>query len=134
MSSRRQPPRPTDAELEILNVLWEHGPSTVREVHEAIVEQKPAQYTTVLKLLQIMATKGLVERDASERAHRYQAARPREETRSQLAGDLLQRAFGGSARSLMMGALSGRKTSKKELAELRRLLDEHEKGSKGRKR
>lgn len=124
------PPRPTDAELEILNVLWSRGPSTVREVHETITEHKPAQYTTVLKLLQIMATKGLARRDVSARAHLYEAARPREETRSQLAGDLLQRAFGGSARSLMLGALAGRKTSKKELAELRRLLDEHEEGNR----
>jgi len=130
MPSTPSPPRPTDAELEILNVLWSRGPSTVREVHETITEHKPAQYTTVLKLLQIMSTKGLARRDVSARAHLYEAARPREETRSQLAGDLLQRAFGGSARSLMLGALAGRKTSKKELAELRRLLDEHEEGNR----
>ncbi len=123
-----EPPRPTDAELEILTILWSRGPSTVREVHETIIERKPAQYTTVLKLLQIMAEKGLVQRDESERAHRYEASRPREWTQRQLAGDLLQRAFGGSARSLMLGALSARKASKKELTEMRRLLDEYEKG------
>src|SRR3954452_2912923 len=124
------PPRPTDAELEILTVLWSRGPSTVRDVHETIVARRPAQYTTVLKLLQIMAEKGLVTRDEGQRAHVYTAARPREWTQQQLAGDLLQRAFNGSARSLMMGALSGRKASKVELAELRRLLDEYEKESR----
>ena len=127
---RSNPPRPTDAELEILTVLWARGPSTVRDVHEAIVARKPTQYTTVLKLLQIMADKGLVKRDASARAHRYRAARPREWTQRQLAGDLIERAFAGSAKSLMVGALSARKASKEELAEMRRLLDEYE--EKGR--
>ncbi len=122
------PPRPTDAELEILTVLWSLGPSTVREVHEAISRRKPAQYSTVLKFMQIMAEKGLVRRDERQRAHVYEAARPREWTQQQLAGDLLRRAFSGSAKSLMQGALSARKASKKELAELRRLLDEYEKG------
>jgi predicted transcriptional regulator len=122
-----QPPRPTDAELEILTVLWSRGPSTVREVHETINRRKPAQYSTVLKFMQIMAEKGLVRRDETQRAHIYQAARPREWTQQQLAGDLLQRAFGGSAAHLMMGALSSRKASKRELAELRKLLDEFEK-------
>src|SRR4051794_15874362 len=123
-------PRPTDAELEILTVLWSRGPSTVRDVHEVIAGRKPTQYTTVLKLMQIMADKGLVRRDEKQRAHIYQAAQPREWTQSQLAGDLLQRAFNGSARSLLLGALSARKASKAELAELRRLLDEYEKGAK----
>lgn len=120
-------PRPTDAELEILTVLWSRGPSTVRDVHETIQKLRGAQYTTVLKLLQIMAEKGLVRRDEAQRAHVYQAAKPREWTQRQLAGDLLRRAFQGSARSLMMGALSGRKVSRQELTELRKLLDEHEK-------
>jgi BlaI family transcriptional regulator, penicillinase repressor len=124
------PPRPTDAELEILTVLWSRGPSTVRDVYENIAERKPTQYTTVLKLMQIMADKGLVVRDEQQRAHVYEAARPREWTQQQLAGDLLRRAFNGSARSLMMGALSARKASKAELAELRKLLDEYEKGAK----
>lgn len=123
-------PRPTDAELEILTILWSRGPSTVRDVHETIARRKPTQYTTVLKTLQIMAEKGLVRRDEKQRAHIYQAARPREWTQRQLAGDLLQRAFAGSAHTLMMGALSARKASKEELAELRKLLDEYEKGSK----
>ncbi|MGD1070169.1 MAG: BlaI/MecI/CopY family transcriptional regulator [Bryobacteraceae bacterium] len=123
-------PRPTDAELEILTVLWALGPSTVREVHTAIAARKPTQYTTVLKLLQIMAEKGLVRRNEKQRAHVYEAARPREATQQQLAGDLLARAFNGSAQSLMMGALAGRRTSKEELTELRKLLDEYEKGAK----
>jgi predicted transcriptional regulator len=123
------PPRPTDAELEILTVLWNRGPSAVRDVHEAIAARKPTQYTTVLKTLQIMAAKGLVRRDETQRAHVYEAALPSEATQRQLAGDLLTRAFNGSARSLMMGALSSRKASKKELAELRKLLDDYEKGT-----
>jgi predicted transcriptional regulator len=122
-----EPPKPTDAELEILTVLWSRGPSTVRDVHEIIATRKPAQYTTVLKQLQVMAEKGLVRRDETERSHVYQPARPREWTQRQLAGDLLNRAFGGSAKGLLLGALSARKASKKELAELRRLLDEYRK-------
>lgn len=128
MNKANQPPRPTDAELEILTVLWSRGPSTVRTVHETVARARPAQYTTILKLMQIMAEKGLVRRDESERAHVYEATRPREETQRQLAGDLLQRAFGGSAKSLLMGALSARKASRKELEELRRFLEEYEKG------
>ena len=124
------PSRPTDAELEILTVLWSRGPSTVRQVHEAICRRKPAQYSTVLKFMQIMADKGLVRRNEEQRAHIYEPARPREWTQRQLADDLLQRAFNGSAKSLMMGALSARKASKKELAELRKLLDEYDKGAR----
>lgn len=119
-------PRPTDAELEILTVLWSRGPSTVREVHEAILGRRPAQYTTILKLLQIMDEKGLVKRDERQRAHIYTPAQAREHTQQQLAGDLLHRAFEGSARSLMLGALAARKTSRKELTELRQLLEEYE--------
>jgi len=124
------PPRPTDAELELLTVLWSRGPATVREIHEVIAGRKPAQYTTVLKTLQIMAEKGLVSRDEKQRAHIYQAACPREWTQKQLAGDLLRRAFNGSAARLLQGALSARKASKAELAELRKMLDEHEKGTR----
>jgi BlaI family penicillinase repressor len=124
------PPRPTDAELEILTVLWSRGPSTVREIHEIIAKRKPTQYTTVLKLIQIMSGKGLVQRDEKQRAHICEAARPREWTQRQLAGDLLRRAFNGSTKSLMLGALSARKTTKGELAELRKLLDEYEKGTR----
>ena len=125
-----QTPRPTDAELEILTVLWSRGPTTVREVHEAICARKPTQYTTVLKMMQIMAEKGLVRRDEKQRAHIYQASRPREWTQRQLAGDLLQRAFNGSASSLLLGALSARKASQEELAELHRLIDEYAEGKR----
>jgi BlaI family penicillinase repressor len=128
--SQPDPPRPTDAELEILNVLWERGASTVRDVHEAIAQRKPTQYTTVLKMLQIMSEKRLVRRNEDQRAHIYEAAQPREWTQKQLAGDLLQRAFNGSAKGLLLGALSSRRASKQELAELRRFLDEYEKGNK----
>src|SRR6204780_5568253 len=125
-----QPPRPTDAELEILTVLWSRSPSTVRQVHESISRRKPTQYSTVLKFMQIMSEKGLVRRDEKQRAHIYEAAQPREWTQQRLAGDLLQRAFGGSAKSLLIGALSARKASKQELAELRLMLDDYEKGAK----
>ena len=120
------PAKPTEAELEILTVLWSTGPATVRKVHDEIGRRRVAQYSTVLKFLQIMAEKGLVRRDEAQRAHIYSAAKPREWTQQQLAGDLLERAFSGSAKSLMIGALSARKASKKELAELRNLLDEYE--------
>jgi BlaI family penicillinase repressor len=123
------PPRPTAAELEILTILWDRGASTVRDVHEEIASRKPTQYTTVLKMLQIMTEKGIVQRNEDARAHLYQASRPMEWTQRQLAGDLLERAFGGSPTSLMMGALASRKTSKKELAEIRKLLDSYEKAS-----
>jgi BlaI family transcriptional regulator, penicillinase repressor len=118
--------KPTASELEILRVLWARGPSTVREVHEALSEQKELGYTTVLKLLQIMTTKGTVRRNEEQRAHVYEACRPEADTKRQLVGDVLQRVFEGSASELMIHALEGRRTSKKELEELRRLLDEYE--------
>src|ERR1700733_8282992 len=126
----RQLPRPTEAELEILTVLWSRGPSTVREVHDTITQRNPAQYSMVLKFMQIMAEKGLVRRNEKQRAHIYEAAQPREWRQQRLAGDLLQRAFGASAKNLLMGALSARKASKQELAELRKMLDDYEKGAK----
>jgi BlaI family penicillinase repressor len=125
-----EPPRPTDAELEILSVLWSIGPATVREVYEVVSRRRPAQYSTVLKFMQIMAEKGLVRRDEEQRAHIYKPARPREWTRQQLAGDLLERAFSGSAKALLVGALAARKASKQELAEIRKLLDDYRKGKK----
>jgi predicted transcriptional regulator len=125
-----EPPRPTNAELEILTVLWSIGPATVREVYNVISRRRPAQYSTILKFMQIMADKGLVRRDEKQRAHVYEAARPREWTQQQLAGDLMARAFSGSAKALLVGALSARKATKAELAELRKLLDEYRKGEK----
>jgi len=127
-----QLPRPTDAELEILTILWSRGASTVREVHETVLRRKPAQYTTILKLLQIMDEKGLVRRNDKQRAHIYEPAQPREWTQRQLAGDLVQRAFNGSAHGLILGALAARKASREELADLRRLLDDYEKGHYGK--
>lgn len=123
-------PRPTDAELAILNVLWRRGPSTVREVHEDVSRAQGTGYTTVLKLLQIMTDKGLVVRDESERAHVYEARHSAQKTQRQLLADLTDRAFGGSPARLVMQALSGRKTSAAELTEIRELLDRLEGGSK----
>ena len=121
-------PRPTDAELEILKVLWRRGPSTVREVFETFGETKQTGYTTVLKLMQIMAEKGLVRRDETERAHRYEAATAEEETQRQMVGDLLRRVFDGSAKRLVMQALSAERASAGELDEIRQLLDRLERG------
>lgn len=123
-----QLPRPTDAELEILKVLWRRGPCTVREVFDSLSESKQTGYTTVLKFMQIMAEKGLVRRDETERAHRYEAALAEEETQRQLVGDLLRRAFDGSAKRLVVQALSAERATADELEEIRRLLDRLERG------
>jgi len=122
----KDPPRPTPSELEILSVLWETGPATVREVQQALDAKRPTGYTTVLKLLQIMTEKGLVRRDEKERAHRYTPKFPRERTEQQIVEDLLDRAFGGSSSRLVMQALSSRKASPEELDRIRLLLDEIE--------
>lgn len=125
------PPRPTDAELGILRVLWQRGPSTVREVQEALNQDKPTGYTTVLKILQIMTEKGLVRRNEEQRAHVYEAELAQHQTQRQLVGDLLTRVFDGSASSLLMHALNSKKlTSKEELAQIRDILDEFERGGK----
>lgn len=116
-----KPGKPTEAELAILRVLWRRGPSTVKGVHEALAS--PTGYTTTLKLLQIMADKGLVLRDESQRAHLYRARLAEEQTEGQLVGDLLDRVFDGSASRLVLRALSSRPASTDELAEIRRLLD-----------
>lgn len=118
--------KPTASELEILQVLWTRGPSTVREVQEALSEKKPLGYTSVLKLLQIMTAKGIVRRDEGQRAHVYEACQPAEKTKRQFALDMIQRVFDGSASELMLHALAGRQASKEEVEELRRLLDEYE--------
>ena len=102
------PQKPTASELEILRILWSRGPSTVREVYESLSETKDLGYTTVLKLLQIMTTKGTVRRNETQRAHVYEAGIPAEQTKRQLAGDILQKVFEGSASQLMMHALAGR--------------------------
>jgi predicted transcriptional regulator len=123
-------PRPTASELEILRVLWSEGPSTVRDVQERLNRTKPMGYTTVLKLMQIMAEKGLVARNEDQRAHVYEAACRQQETQQQLVGDLVDRAFGGSASELVMQALAAKRASPEELAEIRRILDEFERGAK----
>ena len=120
--------RPTDAELAILRVLWERGPSTVRQVHEILSAVRPTVYTTILKLMQIMDDKGLVRRDKSQRAHVYQPVFTKTETQKRLVGDLLERAFSGSTASLLMQALSAKEASAEELAQIRQILDEVERG------
>jgi predicted transcriptional regulator len=124
--AKRCAKRPTDAELEILAVLWERGPSTVRAVHEAISAGRDAGYTTVLKLMQIMTDKGLLTRDASVRPQVYRPARSRRQTQRQLLGHLLDRAFGGSPGSLVLQALSTKKATPEERKKIRELLDELE--------
>jgi BlaI family transcriptional regulator, penicillinase repressor len=119
--------KPTDAELAILRVLWARGPSTVREVAAAL--GRDGAYTTILKLLQIMADKRLVRRDESARTHVYAAAFTEHQTQRQLVSDLLDRAFGGSASKLVLHALEARKATPEELAEIRRLLDQRRGGT-----
>ena len=116
--------RPTDAELAILQVLWDRGPSTVRQVHNALSTAQHTGYTTTLKLMQIMARKGLVTRDQSERTHVYAAQLGRGETQRQLVTDLLDRAFGGSAAALVMQALRAQPASEQEMAEIQRMIRE----------
>ena len=118
--------KPTPSELEILHVLWNRGPSTVREIHDVLAKQKDVGYTSALKLLQIMTTKGLVTRTEDQRAHVYQATQPAETTKQQVVADVLQRVFRGSASQLMQHVLSGRRGSKEEIEEIRRMLDEYE--------
>jgi BlaI family penicillinase repressor len=126
--SEQQTAKPTASELEILQILWNRGPSTVRDVHLVLTlnQGKPIGYTSVLKLMQIMTAKGTVRRNEEQRAHVYEAVHPAEKTKRQLATDVLQRVFDGSASDLMMHALSGGKGSKEEIEELRRMLDEYE--------
>jgi BlaI family transcriptional regulator, penicillinase repressor len=119
-------PRPTEAELELLSVLWARGPSTVRQIHEALSGQKTTGYTTTLKILQKMLEKGLLRRDERERSHVYEAVWRAEETQRQLVRDLLRRAFRGAAGKLVVQALSEEKVSSEDLAEIRRILDDLE--------
>ncbi|MBC8073529.1 MAG: BlaI/MecI/CopY family transcriptional regulator [Deltaproteobacteria bacterium] len=128
-----QTPKPTAAETEILTVLWELGPSTVRAVHEVLERRRPTGYTTVLKQLQIMSGKGSVLRDERERTHVYRAAQPREAVQGELVGDLIDRAFDGSAAELVMRALSTQPASAAELDRIRAMLDQlGDKPRKGR--
>ena len=121
--SRTPVPRPTDAELAILRILWDRGPSTVRQVHDILGLERQAAYTTALKLLQIMTEKGLVERDERDRTHIYRARLSEETTQRQLVRDLVDRAFGGSASKLVMQALATRRASAEELRDIRKAID-----------
>ena len=124
------PPRPTDGELNILRVLWERGPGSVRDVQKALDAIKPTGYTTVLKLMQIMTEKGLVTRDESVRPQIYRARQSQEQTQQRLVSDLLQRAFGGSVRSMVLQALAAKKSSPAEIKEIEKLLERVERGAK----
>ena len=121
--------QPTPSELEILHILWSRGPSTVREIHDELAKEKDVGYTSALKLLQIMTTKGLVTRAEEQRAHVYSASDPAETTKQQMASDVLQRVFRGSASQLMQHALSGNRSSRQEIDEIRRMLDEYERNN-----
>ena len=121
----RPRPRPTDSELAILTILWERGPSTVRQVHEALADTRDTGYTTTLKLMQIMADKGLVTRNESARTHVYAAVASEQQTQRQLVKDLVDRAFGGSAAALVLQALNAKDTTPAELREIRKLIDEY---------
>jgi BlaI family transcriptional regulator, penicillinase repressor len=123
-----QSPKPTDAELAILRVLWERGPSSVRQVHQALAETRQTGYTTVLKFMQIMVEKGLLTRDESTFAHIYEAAIPQEQTERTLVADLLDRAFAGSTSRLVLQALAAKKAGPEELAEIRKILRKYERG------
>ncbi len=126
--ANRERVKPTTAELGILRVIWERGPSTVREVHEVVGEPRGTSYTTTLKLMQIMHQKGLLCRDSSSRPHVYEPANPQTQTQRHLVNDLIERAFGGSASKLVLHALSAKRASSQELEEIRRLLDDIERG------
>jgi BlaI family transcriptional regulator, penicillinase repressor len=126
MAKRPTPPAPTDAELDVLRVLWDRGASTVREVHEVVSESKTTGYTTVLKQMQVMHRKGLLTRSERFTSHVYEPAQPRTHTQRQLVARVLRQAFDGSARGLLQSALAGRTVSQDELDEIRQLLDEQE--------
>ena len=124
--AKQNTPQPTVRELTILGILWDNGPSTVRDVNDAMNKGKTVGYTTTLKLMQIMTEKGLLIRDESQFKHIYKPAISQERTQKQLVGDLLERAFSGSAEKLVMRALSAKKVSAGELAKIRKILDEME--------
>jgi predicted transcriptional regulator len=124
MTSKRR--RPTEAELGILRVLWEGGPRSVRDIQRILNESRPTGYTTVLKLMQIMTDKGLVERDESQRPQIYRSRYSQEQTQRQLLRDLLDRAFGGSVKELVLQALATKRSSAEELEAMEKLLDRFE--------
>jgi BlaI family transcriptional regulator, penicillinase repressor len=129
LRNRKEPPLPTGAEIDILSALWRLGPATVREVHEAL--EKDCGYTTTLKQMQLMTEKGLLVRSERFRSHVYEPAVPKEEMQQRIAGDMLKRVFGGSARSLVMGALGAQPASPAELAEIRKMIEAYGKHKGG---
>ncbi|MFT7643562.1 MAG: BlaI family penicillinase repressor [Pirellulaceae bacterium] len=122
--SRHASSQPTDVELQILNILWELGPSTVREIHNRMMEAKETVYSTTVKMLLVMLEKGLVKRDDSVRPQIYRSARSQQKTQKGILDDLIHKVYDGSAKSLVMQALSAGPASKEDLAEIRNLLDE----------
>jgi predicted transcriptional regulator len=124
-------PKPTDAELAILRVLWERGPSTVRQVYDVLSEQRDFAYTTTLKLLQLMTEKGITVREEEGRVHLYRAGFAQEDTQQRLVADLLDRAFGGSSAKLVVQALAAKPASPEELREIRQLLAEYKEKDRG---
>ena len=127
---KNKSPKPTEAELEILQILWENGPSTVRFINDVLNKKKSVGYTTTLKIMQIMSEKNLVKRDEENRSHIYTAAYKEDETQKVLLDKFLETAFGGSASKLVMQALGNRETSKREIEEIRKFLDKIEGGVK----
>ena len=130
---RRASPHPTEAELEVLNVLWQRGPSTVREVHETLQADRQTSMTTTLKILQVMTEKGVTVRDEQRRPHRYSPSAPAEKTQAGLLDDLVQRAFGGSVRKLLVRAVEAGDLTSDELREVRKLIDDVRKEQRGEK-
>ena len=128
--ARMKTPHPTEMELAILRVLWERGPSTVRDIYEIVRKNRDSGYTSILKLLQIMIDKGLVTRDDTSRSHIYRPLVSEAQVQQQIVTRMLNDAFGGSAKKLVMQALSVKKSSQDEIAEIRRWLDEWEGGGK----
>jgi BlaI family penicillinase repressor len=120
---RKPSDQPNDVELSILRVLWERGPSTVREVHDTLQEDRDTGYTSTLKMMQVMLEKGLLKRDDSKRPQIYQPAVPEEQTQSRMVRDLVQKVFGGSAQKLVLRAVRTHRISRAELAEIRKLLN-----------
>ena len=123
-------PIPSNAELEILRILWKRGPSTVRDVHDELKHDRDVGYTTVLKQMQVMQRKGLLRRSERFRAHVYEPREPQAQTQRRLTQSLLRRAFEGSARGLLQSALAGRPVDAEEIAEIRGLLNQLQRGSK----
>ena len=131
MAAKRTTPLPSDGEVDILSILWQRGPATVRQVHDAL--HNGNGYTTTLKQMQLMTEKGLLTRSEQFGAHVYEPGIPKERTQAQIAGNLMQRVFGGSAESLVLGALSAQRTSDEEIRNIRRMLDEFETKKRGSK-